>query len=465
MNIQSRGSVDWITVTIYLALLVIGWLMLYASSYDESQSYPYLNFSTIIGKQTIWIGASLLVFVAALAIDWKFWNSLAYPIYFTCLALLLAVLIFGIEVKGARSWFGFSGFSIQPSELAKFGTVLAMASYLSYYKSDLRDMKSILVSLGLIVVPMILILMQPDAGSALVFTSFLLLFYRNGLSPSLYLVGGGLISILILSLVYSPNIVMLLLVLIGIGIFANKIKQKRIALVVGIALIAGVITLFVYQQVLIAFLVAFTAVICLGAYAYFNRHQRLVLLIMPMVLAGSFISFGSRYAFDNGLKPHQQERINVWLRPDKCDPRGSLYNILQSKMAISGGGFQGKGFLEGDLTKLNYVPEQTTDFIFSTVGEEQGFIGVVSVILLFLGLLIRTTVIAERAKNKFIANYAYGVVGIIFVHFFVNIGMSMGVMPVIGIPLPFLSKGGSALLTFSVMIGVLVKMDTARFGR
>lgn len=465
MSIRSRGSVDWITVAIYVALLIIGWLMLHAASFDESQNYPYLNFNTTIGKQTIWIGVSLLVFVAAQAIDWKFWNSLAYPIYVACLVLLLAVLIVGVEIKGARSWFGFAGFSIQPSEFAKFGTALAMASYLSYFKSDLRDMRSILVCCGIIAAPILLILMQPDAGSALVFSSFFLLFYRNGLSPSLYIVGGGLIGILILSLMYSPNIVMLLLVIFGIVVFSNRIKNKKIALGLAILLTATVVGLYLYQQVLIAFIIGFVAVIALGAYNYINRHQRIVLLMLPTVLIGSFISFGSRYAFDHGLKPHQQERINVWLRPDKCDPRGSLYNILQSKMAISGGGFQGKGFLQGDLTKLNYVPEQTTDFIFSTVGEEQGFIGVVSVILLFLGLLIRTTMIAERAKNKFIANYAYAVAGILFVHFFVNIGMSMGVMPVIGIPLPFLSKGGSALLVFSVMIGVLVKMDTARFGR
>lgn len=465
MSVQQKVSIDWITVTVYISLLVIGWLMLHAAAFDETQSYPFFDFSTTIGKQTIWVGISLVIFIACLAIDWKFWNSLAYPIYAFCLLLLLLVLLFGIEVKGARSWFGFSGFSIQPSEFAKFGTALAVSSYLSYFKSDLKDMKSIGVCIGLIVVPMILILIQPDAGSALVFVSFLILFYRNGLSPTLYIIGGGLLSILILSLMYSPNIVILILLLVSMIILLFKIQEVPLATGISLALTILILVLFIKEYVFISLLINFVFVAGLAGYAYINRQQRLILILMPIVVLGSLISYGSRYGFDNLMKPHQQDRINVWLNPEKCDPRGSLYNIIQSKMAIGSGGFQGKGFLEGDLTKLNYVPEQTTDFIFSTVGEEQGFIGVVSVIILFLVLLIRMTIIAERAKTKFIANYAYSIAGIFFIHFLINIGMSMGIMPVIGIPLPFLSKGGSALLGFSLMIGVLVRMDAARLTR
>lgn len=465
MSVQPRISIDWITVAIYISLLVIGWLMLHAAAFDESQAYPFFDFTTTIGKQTIWVGVSLILFIATLAIDWKFWDSLAYPIYAFCLLMLILVLIVGVEIKGARSWFGFAGFSIQPSEFAKFGTALAVASYLSYFKSDLRDVKSILLTTGIIAAPMFLIFLQPDAGSALVFLSFLFLFYRNGLSPTFFIIGGGLSAILILSLMYTPNIVILILLLVSTIILVSKIQRIPVGTSIGIMIFLVVLVLYVKGFVLVSLLIAFLSVVALAAYAYINRHQRLILIVMPIVVLGSLISYGSRYAFDHGLKSHQQDRINVWLNPEKCDPRGSLYNIIQSKMAIGSGGFQGKGFLQGDLTKLNYVPEQTTDFIFSTVGEEQGFIGVFSVIILFLILLIRITMIAERAKNSFIANYAYAVAGIIFIHFFINIGMSMGVMPVIGIPLPFLSKGGSSLLGFSLMIGVLVRMDAARLTR
>jgi rod shape determining protein RodA len=194
-----------------------------------------------------------------------------------------------------------------------------------------------------------------------------------------------------------------------------------------------------------------------------NRNFKILSFVIPVMVFSSIFSFGSSYVFDHFLKPHQQERINVWLRPEKCDPRGSLYNIIQSKMAIGSGGFAGKGFLQGEMTKLNYVPEQSTDFIFTSIGEEQGFIGSLGVIILFTVLLMRCIVIAERANLEFIRNYGYAVAGILFVHFVFNVGMTMGLLPVVGIPLPFLSKGGSSLIAFTIMIAVLIKMDMARF--
>ncbi|CAG0899187.1 unnamed protein product, partial [Cyprideis torosa] len=286
-----------------------------------------------IGKQTLWLGIAIGTFVIVYVVEWEFWNSFAFPIYAVTIVLLILVLLVGTEIKGAKSWFSLFGMSFQPSEIAKFTTALAVSSFLSSYKTDIKNRNTLLIALGLIGLPMVLILLQPDAGAA----------------------------------------------------------------------------------------------------------------------------------FENLLEPHQQDRINVWLRPEKSDPRGSRYNIIQSKRAIGSGGLKGKGFLQGDMTKLNYVPEQTTDFIFSTVGEEQGFIGSVGVIFLFTLLLSRIVIIAERAKNAFIQNYAYAVAGILFLHFFVNIGMALGLMPVIGIPLPFLSKGGSALLGFTIMISVLLRMDMARF--
>jgi len=280
-------------------------------------------------------------------------------------------------VSGATSWFSIGGFSLQPSEFAKFTTALAMASYLSSYNANLRIFKSQVIAFGLIAVPIVLILMQPDAGSAIVFTSFLILFYRLG------------------------NL-------------------------------------------------------------WRNGRKELVKFLLPLIIFGGAFAYGANFAFNNILKPHQQSRINVWLNPSKA-PSDAIYNLRQSKLTIGSGELSGKGFLQGTRTKLDFVPEQSTDFIFCTIGEEQGFVGVFGIIALYLLFLYRITVIAERQRSDFSRNYAYGVAGILFFHFFINIGMTMGLVMIIGIPLPFISYGGSSLLAFSLMIGVLLKLDSNRF--
>ncbi|MEJ6692513.1 MAG: rod shape-determining protein RodA [Saprospiraceae bacterium] len=461
---QRKAGIDWITLIVFFSLLIVGWLVLYAATYVEG-SESFIEFSSPIGKQTIWIFISVLAFLIVQLLDEKTWNSLAYIIYAGSIILLLMVLVLGTEIKGARSWFVFSEFSFQPSEIAKFGTCLALASYLSFYKINIKSMKYMMGAVGIILGPAILILLQPDAGSAIVFASLFIVLYRSGVSSVYYVIAGFLFFIFIGSLIYSFETITLLSLLAGSAVLIfNKYKPFRAGLLL---LVLASVSITVYLNGFLNYGLLIAAVVFIGFSIWYlidRKYSFLAVVTAPVALA-IVLSFASSYTFNNILQPHQQDRINVWLRPTKCDPYGSLYNIIQSKVAIGSGGIQGKGFLKGEMTKLNYVPEQSTDFIFSTVGEEQGFLGSFMVIFLFTVLLIRITMIAERGKNKFIRYYAYSVASIIFVHFFINIGMAMGLMPVIGIPLPFLSKGGSSLLGFSIMIGVLLKMDQARLRR
>ena len=458
----SKKSFDWVVATIYGCLLVIGWLMLYATVYTEDNPMAFIDLSTTIGKQTVWIGLSLLTFVIVYSVDWKVWYTFSYPLYIITMVLLAGVLVFGTEIKGARSWYSLGPLSLQPSEFAKFGTALALSSYLSQYKIDIGRRRTLLAAAGILLVPIVLVLLQPDAGSALVFLFGLFLLYRKGLSELYYILGFAAIAIFMLSLMFEPMFVTFGAAVVGLALLIyNQAETYRSLLVffgvsaVAIVLLMQDLTIYTWGLLAVTYM-AYT-------YRYFqDRDLKVPSLTIPAVCLAALFSFGSKYAFDHGLERHQQDRINVWLNPEKCDPHGSLYNIIQSKAAIGSGGLEDKGFLQGNMTKLNFVPEQTTDFIFSTVGEEQGFIGTLGVIFLFSLLLVRVVIIAERGKNEFVRNYSYCVAGIIFIHFFVNIGMSVGLMPVIGIPLPFLSKGGSALLGFTVLIAALLKMDVAR---
>lgn len=456
-------SIDWITLTVFFSLLTIGWLMLYAAVYDSKMPYAYLDFNSTIGKQTLWVGIALVAFVIVYAIDWQIWNTFAFPIYGAAIFLLILVLIVGTEIKGARSWFSFGGVSFQPSEIAKFATAIAVSSFLSSYKSDIRTKNSMLISFGLILLPMFFILLQSDAGSALIFLSFFILFYRKGLSSLVYILGFSIAAIFIGSLVFEPQVVVLAVALVGLGTLIYNIGETWRSALLFFSIASFSILLYVRDLYWYGLGIVAIATLVYAYFMFQERQFRTLTLVLPAVLLSSILAFGSALAFENLLEPHQQDRINVWLRPEKSDPRGARYNIIQSKLAIGSGGLQGKGFLKGDMTNLNYVPEQTTDFIFSTVGEEQGFIGSFGVIFLFTLLIVRIVIIAERAKNVFIQNYAYCIAGIFFIHFFINIGMALGIMPVIGIPLPFLSKGGSALLGFTIMIAVLLRMDMARF--
>ena len=459
------AAVDWVLLSLVLALYAVGWVMIFAAGYG--QGYPddlgRWLMGTPVGKQTIFLAVSLLLLLCTLVINHEFWRNGAFGIYGFTLVLLIAVLVFGREVKGAKSWFSVGGFSLQPSEFAKFGAALAVASFLAAFRGQVRAWTTWGIAAALFAVPAALILLQPDAGSALVFGGLAVVLYRAGLTPTLFVVGALAATLLTLGFVFPPSRIGLALLGLAIVALALQFDRHRLYYLLGVAAL-GVATWLYLEQGDMWYLpmaVSATAFVGLAVYFYNRRRSALVGGLTTLVLVGTSLAATSNYLF-NKLAPHQQDRINVWLQPSKCDPRGSLYNVLQSKMAIGSGGFEGKGFLNGTLTKLRYVPEQTTDFIFCTVGEEHGFIGASFVIILFAGLLLRLVHLAERQRNLFSTYYMYGVVGILFVHFLLNIGMTMGLMPIIGIPLPFISKGGSSLMAYTLIVGVALRLDAVR---
>lgn len=456
------------TIWLYFLMVGVGIFMIYAvdSNYNEAAGTSNF-FQTSAGKQTIWIGISLLVMLLIYVIDWRFWRTFAYPIYVFGLLLLIAVLFFGSTIKGATSWFFFGSFSFQPSEFAKFGTCLAVSAYLSTYSTNIKETRSLLTAIGLFMFPMLLIMAQPDAGSALVFFSFFVVLYREGLTPVVFIIGAAFL-LLVMAALYFDGIQAVFALLLSTGslILLDKFKERRWFLGgIGVLLI----TLFLvfkggYNSGIVALIlnsIVFAVLATLHLFR-FKRKRQMVFSVASVLIIAGFIGYSTKYAFEKVLQPHQQARINVWLRPDKSDD-ASLYNLVQSKMAIGSGGITGKGWLQGNMTKLNYVPEQSTDFIFCTIGEEQGFVGSFAIISFFLLLLTRLITIAERQRSSFSRHYAYGVAAIIFIHFFINIGMTMGLVPIIGIPLPFISKGGSSLLGFSLMLAVLLKLDSHRY--
>lgn len=465
MSTSRRGKpFDWISLSLYFSLLIIGWLMIFASSYKGDESIRLLDLSTQYGKQTLWIIVGLAIFGITLLIDPRFWKSFGYPMYGIAILLLVLVLVFGTEIKGTRSWFHLGGFSFQPAEFAKFGTILAVSAFLSYYKTSIRTAKDVLLCCALFLLPPLLILLQPDAGSALVFFSFFILLYREGLSVAYYLIVLSAIALFIISLIYPISYAVngvLLLSALGLASLIPNPTRKRIYWVTAATVLAS-FALLLNGLWVIALVISLGTMTYAAIQTVYFRQFRNLLYTLGVGGVSVIFAMSSKYAFNEILQPHQQERINVWLQPGLCDPRGTLYQVLQSKIAIGSGGLVGKGFLNGTMTKLNYVPEQSTDFIFCTIGEEQGFLGVMGVILLFVLLIVRLVILAERAKGGFERHFGYGLAGILFFHFIVNIGMTMGLVPIIGIPLPFLSYGGSSTIIFSLMLGVMIKFDQAR---
>ena len=419
-------NLDWITLSLYLSLVAIGWLMIYAVSYEEGRGFTEMIFSldNIVGKQTMFIGVSLTILLLLLFIDWNFWRTFAYLIYAGTILMLILVLVIGKEINNATSWFAIAGFTLQPSEFAKLGACLAMSAYLSTYSTQISKFKSQVTAIGLFVLPIVLILLQPDAGSALVFSSFLIVLFREGFSANLYILGITLVTVSILGLVCNPIYILIGLVLLAILVMVNFRKKKKLYWLIGFSAYV-VLSISAVTQELELPVLGITVIALIGmTYLQYKGRRRDIIKPMYFLLfvAGSF-AVASNYTF-NKLPRHQQDRLNVWLQPSKADPRGALYNVEQSKNTIGSGGLQGKGFLEGTMTKLNYVPEQSTDFIFCTVGEEQGFVGTVGIVGLFLLFLLRITVLAERQRADFSRYYAYSFAGILFVHFFVNIGMT-----------------------------------------
>lgn len=409
------GNLDWITIGLYGLMVLLGWLNIYAVGYDESFGQPIFTLSLNSGRQLVFIGAALIIIMGIVILDMRFYDAFAYIMYGVLMVALFLIPFIGKEVGGNKAWIGIGSFGGQPSEFAKFATALAVAKYIGSVGFRMDNMRNQAVLFGMIGLPMVLILLQKDTGTALVFTSFMVVFFREGMSPFLIIVGICAATLFILTLLVPNPWYLHAAIAVGVAILiiVGKKKFRRIALLtVGGLLIMGVIE-------------------------------------------------SVDYVITDVLKPHQQNRIKALINPD-ADPLGYGWNVTQSKIAIGSGGFSGKGFLEGTQTKFDFVPEQSTDFIFCTIGEEEGWIGSLLVIALFVTLLLRIIYLGERQKNRFARVYAYGVASIFFFHFAINIGMTIGLFPVIGIPLPFFSYGGSSLWGFTILLFILLKIDAHR---
>jgi len=406
-------NIDWITIILFLGLVIYGWLSVYSAS-ETSLSAPIFDFSQRYGKQLLWIGMGFFLAFIILLIDAKFFSSFAYVFYFLIIFVLIAVLIFGKTVAGSRSWFQIGSFALQPSEFAKFATALALAKYLSKLQTDMHRLKTKMIAFAIIALPALLILMQNDTGSAIIYLAFILVLYREGLSGWILVVGIILSVLFIITIKFGE-------LYVGIGI------------------------------------VAF-ALLLLALFRVFRRQWKVWLAGLLVSLA--FVSVVD-FSFQHILEPHQRVRIQIMLGM-KEDPHGAGYNVNQAKIAIGSGGLTGKGYLKGMLTHNHFVPEQSTDFIFCTVGEERGFIGSALLVLLFVALLVRIVILAERQRSAFSRIYGYAVASLLFFNFTVNIAMTMGLFPVVGIPLPFFSYGGSSLWGFTILLFIFIKQDANR---
>jgi len=405
--------IDRTLVLLYLTLVLMGWVSIYAAVYNEEHGSIF-DLSQSYGKQMLWIITSLIIAFLVILTDAKFFNAFAYPIYIGTILLLVVVLFFGTEIAGSKSWFQIGEFRLQPAEFAKFATNLALAHFLSALDFDKRKRKSQIIPVLILIIPALLILLQNDTGSAIVYASLVLVLYRQGMPGNILLLGLAVVILTIMALLFNQYIVIS---------------------VIGV-LLAG----FIF---------------------FIRRTLRNILTVTAIFIVATLFVLSVDYAFEKVLEDHQKTRINVLLGK-QIDLKGAGYNVNQSKIAIGSGGFWGKGFLNGTQTKFNFVPEQSTDFIFCTVGEEWGFVGALVVVLLYLLLCIRIILLAERQRSEFSRIYGYGVASILFFHFFVNIGMTIGLMPVIGIPLPFFSYGGSSLWAFTLLLFIFIKQDSNR---
>ncbi len=460
-------DIDWLTIILYLMLVGLGWMNIYAAGFNEEHS-RILDFSQSYGKQLIWMLTSFVLIITLFIIDSKFYSFFAYLIYLLSVLSLMAVLVIGKEINGARSWFEFGIFNFQPSEFAKIATALALARLLSSYNFKIHQYRSILKIILIICLPPALIVLQPDMGSALVFAAFIIVIYREGFSVVLMVTGILFILLFFASLLVDKLIILLALTVLGLIIYWFVSKQSRqvFRAILILAVISSVVYLANYflvqklSEYLVAIISLLTAAIIYLVYAYRKKLQSVYLILLIFFVSIAY-TFSIDYVFNEVLKEHQQRRVNILLGIED-DPLGVGYNVNQSKIAIGSGGLTGKGFLQGTQTKFDFVPEQSTDFIFCTVGEEWGFIGTSFVIVLFIFLLLRIIILAERQRSDFSRIYAYGVVSILLFHFAINIGMTIGLFPVIGIPLPFLSYGGSSLWSFTILLFILIRLDASR---
>lgn len=405
---------DWVAVALYASIVFLGWLNIYAVTYDQAADTSIFSLHLNSGRQLLFIAGGVIIIICILIMDMRFYETFAYVIYGFIMFLLLLVPIIGKEVGGNKAWLGIGSFGVQPSEFAKFATALAVAKFMGSVGFRMDLLRNQIILFVMIGVPMILILLQKDTGTALVFTIFTLVYFREGMSPMLIIMGVIAAMIFILTLLVGPS---------------------YLFIAVGVVLVSAIV---------------------LG-----RKKLKRILLLTGGAIALCLIISSVHYVVNHGLKPHQRNRVNALINPD-ADPLGYGWNVTQSKIAIGSGGFTGKGFLKGTQTKFDFVPEQSTDFIFCTIGEEHGWLGSLFTMALFIALMLRVIFLAERQKNRFARVYGYAVACIFFFHFSVNIGMTIGLFPVIGIPLPFFSYGGSGLWGFTILLFILLKLDIHR---
>ena len=459
-----KQTIDWKLVIIYLILVLIGWANIY-SSVQATESTSLFDFSNRSGKQFIWILASIgLAIFILFIVSPRIYEGLALPIYAFAIVLLLAVIVLGVEVKGSRSWFEFGPIRFQPAEVSKISTSLMLAAFMSQLGYKIGRMKDFIITALIILAPMGIIIMQSETGSALVYVGFIFMLYREGLSGWLIFMIGMAILLFIITLTSSSYVA--LLVLVGISSALMMLYSGRgkwwvfigIPLIVLLALLPGLLPegfVLSPMQIIIGLIVILIPV---AGYIAFRERNRFSQFAIMAVIGGILLVFSTDYIFNNVLQDHQRKRIEVLLGM-KEDPSGVGYNVNQSKIAIGSGGFWGKGYMEGTQTTFGFVPEQSTDFIFCTIGEEWGFFGSTIVILLYVMLIWRIIRSAERSREAFTRIYGYCVACCIFMHLFINIGMTLGLMPVIGIPLPLVSYGGSSLWAFTIMIFIFLALD------
>lgn len=461
------ANIDWVTVLLYLIMVFLGWINIYAALYsDEYQSI--FDTSQQYGKQLMWIGAAAVLALIIMLLEVNFYVFFSYIIFGLLMFLLLLVPFIGKEINGARSWFQLGPIAFQPSEFAKFATALALARYMSSYGFKLQKPKSLITIAAIIFGPVVFILLQNDTGSALVYFSFVLVLYREGLS-GVVLFFGTLIAILFVLALVLPNLtlilIMIAMVLLMYLIFNPKLKQFLNTFVLFVAIIAlfVLISLILKTEIELSYFIMAGSVVASLVVLYKSIKQKLPNYTqIAIVFIGSVLfTISVDYGFENLLEPHHQVRINELLGIES-NPQGAGYHVNQSKIAIGSGGVWGKGYLKGTQTKFDFVPEQSTDFIFCTVGEEWGFAGTLTIIVLFLFLFVRLVWLAERQRSTFSRIYGYSVAVILFFHFMVNIGMTIGLMPVIGIPLPFFSYGGSSLWSFTILLFIFIRLDASR---
>jgi rod shape determining protein RodA len=466
-NINIWSRIDKVTIFLFLLMVMIGWFNIYAAVYNEERS-AMLDFTQRYGKQFIWIIAALVIAVFIVIIDSRFYFFFSWFIYGILMLMLLFVLLFGTEINGARSWFEFGNFSLQPSEFAKFGTALALAVYLSSKRHDLTKLNIFIPAVGIILLPAFLTALQPDMGSTVVYFALFLVLFREGMSPYIFVTGLLMLMLFFLTLLVNNLYLTITLILIGFFLLWFATRKWKLLTVGALTFMffVGIVSAIDYflLKSLGTELVLLISLILTGAvYAFYVYSKKAIpVMVIYLFLVGSILYVNSvDYVFNNVLPLHQKDRVNILLGL-KSDPHGTGYNVNQSIISIGSGGFLGKGFLQGTQTKFKFVPKQSSDFIFCTVGEEWGFLGSLVVIGIYLTLLLRLIFLAERQRSVFSRIYGYGVVSIIFTHFFINIGMAIGLVPVIGIPLPFLSYGGSSLWSFTILLFIFLRLDASR---